>query len=65
MENLTKTIEKAKEVMINSNMPHVTIWATKSRKTLIYGFNFEKREIGFTSKEYGVTRKVVGFYENN
>jgi|LakMenE01Jun11ns_1017448.scaffolds.fasta_scaffold9336159_2 hypothetical protein len=63
MENLTETIEKAKEVMTASNMPFVTIWAFgKSGKS--FGFNFESKPVGFTVKEFGVKRTVLQVINN-
>ena len=45
--------------MNNNNMEFVTIWETKTRKSTAYGFNFEKKEIGFSYKEGGVKRTVL------
>lgn len=57
-EQLTQTIEKAIEVKNANRMDFVTIWKTGKS----FGFNFEKQPVGYTVKEYGVTRKVVGIY---
>ena len=63
MENLTETIEVAKEIMIRNNMPFVTIWAYgKSKKS--YGFNFESKPVGYTVEEYGVKRTVLQVISN-
>jgi hypothetical protein len=55
MTTLNEAIADAKKVIIANNLPFATIW--KTGKT--YGFNFEKKEVGFTSKEYGVKRTVI------
>ena len=55
MNNLTETIEKAKEVMTANNMAFVTIWKTGKS----FGFNFESKPVGFKTIEYGVKRQVV------
>lgn len=55
MTTLNEAIEDAKKVMKANNLAFATIWKTGKS----YGFNFEKKEVGFISKEYGVTRKVV------
>ena len=36
-------------------MDFVTIWKTRK----LFGFNFDKKEIGFSVKEFGVKRTVV------
>jgi hypothetical protein len=59
MENLTQAIESAKKVMTANGLDFATIWETKTRKSVNYGFNFDKKEIGFSVKEYGVRRTVV------
>ena len=58
MENLQETIEKAKKVMLATNMPFVTVWKTGK----LYGFNFEKYPVGYSVKEYGVKRTVVAVF---
>ena len=63
MENLTETIEKAKEVMTACNMPFVTIWAYGKRKKS-FGFNFESKPVGYTIEEYGVRRTVLHVFHN-
>lgn len=55
MTTLIEAIADAKKVMAANNLTFATIW--KSGKS--YGFNFEKQELGFTTKEYGVKRTVV------
>lgn len=55
MTTLNEAIADAKKVMTANNLPFATIWKTGKS----YGFNFEKKEVGFSSKEYGVKRTVV------
>ena len=55
MTTLNEAIADAKKVMEANNLTFATIWKTGKS----YGFNFDKKEVGFISKEYGVTRKVV------
>lgn len=55
MTTLIQAIEDAKKVMIASNLPFATIWKTGRS----YGFNFEKKDVGYSVKEYGVKRTVV------
>jgi len=55
MTTLIEAIAGAKKVMTANNLPFATIW--KTGKT--YGFNFEKQEVGFITKEYGIKRTVV------
>lgn len=55
MTNLNEAITDAKKVMTANNLPFATIWKTGKS----YGFNFEMKEVGFTSKEYGVKRTVI------
>ncbi len=63
MENLTETIEVAKEIMIRNNMPFVTIWAYGKRKKS-FAFNFESKPVGYTVEEYGVKRTVLQVISN-
>lgn len=55
MKDLNEAIAEAKKVMAANNLPFATIWKTGKS----YGFSFEKQELGFTTKEYGVKRTVV------
>ena len=55
MATLIEAIADAKKVMTANNLSFATIWKTGKS----YGFNFEKQEVGFTTKEYGVKRIVV------
>ena len=55
MTTSNEAIADAKKVMEANNLTFATIWKTGKS----YGFNFDKKEVGFISKEYGVTRKVV------
>lgn len=48
-------INEAKRVMEANNMTFVTIWKTGKS----FGFNFDKKEIGYSVKEYGVKRTVI------
>ena len=61
MTTLNEAIIDAKKVMIANNLPFATIWKTGKS----YGFNFENKEVGFTSKEYGVKRTVIQIITNN
>jgi hypothetical protein len=55
MATLNEAIADAKKVMIANNLTFATIWKTGKS----YSFNFEKKEVGFSIKEYGVKRTVV------
>lgn len=55
MTILNEAITDAKKIMTLHNLTFATIWKTGKS----YGFNFEKKEIGFSSKEYGIKRIVV------
>lgn len=55
MTTLNETIINAKKIMKANNLDFVTIWKTGKS----YGFNFEKKEVGFSYKEYGVKRTVI------
>jgi hypothetical protein len=55
MTTLIEAIADAKKVMKANNLTFATIWKTGKS----YGFNFDKKEVGFTTKEYGVRRTVV------
>lgn len=55
MTTLIEVIEEAKKVMAANNLPFATIWKTGKS----YGFNFEKRPVGFSTKDCGVKRIVV------
>ncbi|HRH57407.1 MAG TPA: hypothetical protein PLS10_07130 [Chitinophagales bacterium] len=52
---LNEAIADAIRVKTANNMPFATIWKTGKS----YGFNFEKKEIGFTTNEYNVKRIVI------
>lgn len=60
MTTLQQATTDAIRVMKANNMPFVTIWKTGKS----YGFNFEKKEIGFSVKEYGVKRIVINIVNN-
>lgn len=49
----------ARRIMNANVLPYATIWETKTSKTTAYGFNFENKPVGFTTKEGGVVRTVV------
>ena len=55
MKTLIEASTEAEKVMIANNLNFATIWKTGKS----YGFNFEKQVLGFTTKEYGIKRKVV------
>lgn len=55
MENLQEVKIEALKVKKSNNMDFVTIWKTGK----LFGFNFDKKEIGFFVKEFGVKRTVV------
>ena len=55
MKTLIETIADAKRVMTANNLTFATIWKTGKS----YGFNFEKQEVGFITKEYGIKRTAV------
>jgi hypothetical protein len=58
LKDLKETIERAKEIKKINNLPFVTIWKTGE----LFGFNFEKQSIGYSTKNYGVKRIVIGVY---
>ena len=55
MTTIQEAIEDAKKAMAANNLDFATIWKTGKS----YGFNFDKKEIGYSVKEYGVKRTVV------
>lgn len=55
MTTLQQAITDAKKTMSANNISFATIWKTGKS----YGFNFDKKELNFTAKEYGVKRTVV------
>ena len=60
MTTLQQATTDAVRVMKANNMPFVTIWKTGKS----FGFNFERQEIGYTKKEYGVKRIVINVVNN-
>jgi hypothetical protein len=60
MTTLNETIADAQKVMIANNLTFATIWKTGKS----YGFNFDKQEVGYSVKEYGVKRTVVSVINN-
>jgi hypothetical protein len=57
-KNMRETIDRAIEIKKLNNLPFVTIWKTEE----LFGFNFDKQEIGYKTKEYDVEREVIGVY---
>lgn len=57
---MNETIKDAKKIMTANNLPFATIWKTGK----LYGFNFEKKEVGFIENQYGVKREVVSIIYN-
>ena len=58
LKDLKETIERAIEIKKLNNLSFVTIWKTGE----LFGFNFEKQYIGFSTKDYGIDRTVIGVY---
>lgn len=58
MKNLNETITRAIQIKELNNINFVTIWKTGK----LFGFNFDKKPVGFETNEYGVKRTVVGVY---
>ena len=58
MTNLNETIARAIQIKEQNNINFVTIWKTGK----LFGFNFDNKPIGFTTKEYGIKRTVIGIY---
>ena len=58
MSDLQETIKRAIEIKELNNLSFVTIWKTGES----FGFNFDKKPIGFIHKDYGITREVIGVY---
>lgn len=55
MTTLQQATTDAKKVMIANNLTFATIWKTGKS----YGFNFDKKEVGYSVKECGVKRTVI------
>jgi cell division septum initiation protein DivIVA len=58
--SLSEAISDAKKVMKANKLPFATIWKTGES----YGFNFEKREVGYETNQYGVKRIVVAVIDS-
>lgn len=58
LDNLQETIKRGIEIKELNNLPFVTVWETGK----LFGFNFDRKPIGYESKEFGVTRTVVGVF---
>lgn len=57
-DELNQTISEAIKIKQLNNKDFVTIWKTGK----LYAFNFDKQEIGYQTKDYGVKRTVIGVY---
>jgi hypothetical protein len=55
MKELKESISEAIKVMNANKLPFATIWKTGNA----YGFNFDKKPLGFSHIENGVTREVI------
>ena len=58
MKYLQETIKRAITVKELNKLEFVTIWQTGK----LFGFNFDNKPIGYETKEFSVTRKVIGVY---
>lgn len=58
MNDLNECIAKAIEIKNLNNLPFVTIWKTGK----LFGFNFDNKQKGYETKEFGVKRTVIGVY---
>ena len=58
LKDLKETIDRAVTIKELNNLPFVTVWKTGK----LYGFNFDKKPIGFEIKENRIKRKVIGVY---
>lgn len=55
MTTLNEAIADAKKVKAANSMEFATIWKTGK----YYGFNFDKKEVGYSVKDCGVKRTVI------
>lgn len=55
---LNETIKEGIKIKKFHNLSFVTIWKVGRG----FSFNFDKQEVGFSTKEFGVKRTVVGVY---
>lgn len=58
LKDLSETIQRAVEVKELNNLSFVTVWKTGK----LFGFNFDKKPVGYESVEFGVKRIVVGVF---
>lgn len=55
LKDLKETINRALEIKAINNLSFVTIWKTGE----LFGFNFDKKPVGYESKEFSLVRKVI------
>jgi len=55
MKTLNEAIESATKIMKSNNLSFATIWKTGK----LYGFNFDKKSVGYSVKEFGIKRTVI------
>jgi hypothetical protein len=55
MKTILEAITEAKKIMKANNLPFATIWKTGK----LYGFNFDKKPVGYSFTEYSVKRTVI------
>lgn len=55
MTTLQEAIADAKKFKASNSMEFATVWKTGK----LFGFNFDKKEVGYTTKEFGVKRTVI------
>lgn len=55
METLQQAIKSAKKVMASNKLPFATIWRTGKS----FGFNFDKKDVGYSFEDCGIKRTVV------
>lgn len=56
---LIEVINQAIKIKKLNKLNFVTIWRTNDK---VYGFNFDKKEIGHVEYSHGDKREVVGVY---
>ena len=60
MKTINEAIADAKKVILIKKLPFATIWKTGK----LYGFNFDKKPMGFSVNEHGIKGTVVGIINN-
>jgi len=55
MTTLNEAITDAKKIKASNRMEFATIWKTGKS----FGFNFDRKEVGYSAKEGGVKRTVI------